>query len=483
MFTVLSSSGLSHTRLGVVLSSAAMIDDVIGLVMVQVASELGGSRETIAASTTLRPILVSLAFAVVTPLLCRYVLCPSVSALCKKSWFKDGGLEQNMHRRQIAWILQTTVLVAFVTGASYAGTSNLFAAYLCGVLVTWWDQQRIYGDPDTDAGANVQAADDTRHIEENRPGEQGASRDNSSNERSTGEQQPTSTCQSLPRIPQEIHSLSGLIIYEHYCKQTVDRILKPMFFASIGFSIPISNMFVGSIVWKGIVYSILMALGKLFCGIWLVRMSMPVVRIAYLRPKYLPKFSLSACFSSRAKKKSPSTRLRQLKTRRVAPEASENPQSQTHPDQSVNNSGQPVQASQSHLASAAPEKPISLYPATILGCAMVARGEIGFLISSIAQSKGIFESQSPGVVAGGPSEIFLIVTWAIVLCTLFGPIGVGALVRRMKGLKLKSKSNAQGQEEGTQEFLGAWGVTQRSKTYFEFGSGLPAISRLFPSGT
>ncbi|OAA52913.1 Cation/H+ exchanger [Cordyceps fumosorosea ARSEF 2679] len=40
-FTVLSTSGLARSRLGVVLTSAAMMDDVIGLVMVQIISNLG----------------------------------------------------------------------------------------------------------------------------------------------------------------------------------------------------------------------------------------------------------------------------------------------------------------------------------------------------------------------------------------------------------------------------------------------------------
>lgn len=39
--TVLGTSGLIKSRLGVVLSSAAIMDDVVGLVMVQVISNLG----------------------------------------------------------------------------------------------------------------------------------------------------------------------------------------------------------------------------------------------------------------------------------------------------------------------------------------------------------------------------------------------------------------------------------------------------------
>jgi hypothetical protein len=54
---------------------------------------------------------------------------------------------------------------------------------------------------------------------------------------------------------------------------------------------------------------------------------------------------------------------------------------------------------------------------------MVTRGEIGFLISSIAESKGIFGTKDSESNSG--SDMFLIVSWAIVLCTIIGPICVG----------------------------------------------------------
>jgi hypothetical protein len=65
----------------------------------------------------------------------------------------------------------------------------------------------------------------------------------------------------------------------------------------------------------------------------------------------------------------------------------------------------------------------AFYPASILGFAMVTRGEIGFLISSIAESKGIFGTKDSESNSG--SDMFLIVSWAIVLCTIIGPICVG----------------------------------------------------------
>ena len=98
-------------------------------------------------------------------------------------------------------------------------------------------------------------------------------------------------------------------------------------------------------------------------------------------------------------------------------------------------------------------KPRSLYPASILGCAMTARGEIGFLISSIAESNGVYSSLQ---TKGKSSENFLVVTWAIMLCTIMGPLAVGLLVRRVK--QLQRGVEKQGRIVRG-DVLGVWGVS------------------------
>jgi hypothetical protein len=59
---------------------------------------------------------------------------------------------------------------------------------------------------------------------------------------------------------------------------------------------------------------------------------------------------------------------------------------------------------------------------------MVSRGEIGFMVSCLAESNGI-------VAANDNDSVFLIVTWAIVLCTLVGRICVDLLVKRVRKLE------------------------------------------------
>lgn len=94
--------------------------------------------------------------------------------------------------------------------------------------------------------------------------------------------------------------------------------------------------------------------------------------------------------------------------------------------------------------------PVSLYPACILAFAMVARGEIGFLISALAEANGIFGRETGD--GAQPSELFLIVTWAISLCTIGGPVCVGLLVARVKKLEAQRPSKEK------RNVLGAWGV-------------------------
>lgn len=176
-------------------------------------------------------------------------------------------------------------------------------------------------------------------------------------------------------------------------------------------------MFTGSIVWRGIVYSVLMTFGKLLCGLWLLRMPNPVEKLRVL-----------------------------VRIVRGWIEAR---------DKSEATSGRTANSSAVSTHSVPPAKPLSLYPGLILGCAMVARGEIGYLISSLAEGHGVLRGGSGS--SSEPSELFLIITWAITLCTVAGPVTMGYLVDRVRKLEKKSaRSNQQGERTNV---LGVWGVS------------------------
>lgn len=173
-------------------------------------------------------------------------------------------------------------------------------------------------------------------------------------------------------------------------------------------------MFQGSVLWRGIVYTVLMMIGKLLCGMWLMRsplsfrmvgkrsVSSILSRYHTLIPMIRKRGSADKQESSgnsggrRQNRKGISIPLETLCRTQVAPRAQTKPQTP-------------------------PAKPLTLYPAGIISFAMVARGEIGFLISAVAESNGVFQNAYEKE-SSGASELFLIVTWAIVLCTSIGPI-------------------------------------------------------------
>lgn len=71
----------------------------------------------------------------------------------------------------------------------------------------------------------------------------------------------------------------------------------------------------------------------------------------------------------------------------------------------------------------------SVPAAAFMGAAMVARGEIGLLIAQLARG-GSEHAPGGGVPGVLSEEPFLLCIWAILLCTLVGPVALGYFVRR-----------------------------------------------------
>lgn len=411
-----------------------MMDDVVGLVMVQVIPNLGG--ENFDAITVVRPILVSIAFVFIVPLACLCVLKPVTLRLNKyREVHPTASLNNVLFSTHAAFTFHTALLVALIAGATYAGTSNLFAAWIAGATISWWDSE-------------VPHADVNLRTERASTADKGNATTSSSNAKP---EDVAETCRRKetdgPTVPEEtpevsdkeVDSLCGTAVYEQYYAQAVSRILQPLFFASIGFSVPVTRMFRGAIVWRGVVYTVLMALAKLVCGLWLVRLSIAPFTttrrlLESMKPPSMPHFWGNTKTSVKSRQESTN----------VAPE----------PSVSQNAAAGPAATSSGERRNSSnPPKPLSIHPPLILALAMCARGEIGFLISGVAESNGIFSTSD--TTTDEPSDIFLVVTWAIVLCTIIGPLGVGLSVRRVK--KLQKRKNKQ-QEGAGRAVLGVWGV-------------------------
>ncbi|KAI0105247.1 Sodium/hydrogen exchanger family-domain-containing protein [Nemania sp. FL0031] len=460
-FSVLQASGLSRTRLGAVLASAALLDDVVGLVMVRIITSLGqtanGGVEPV---TVLRPVLVSVAFAVAVPLICRYVFKPGHRLLDRivRAWAQEGERHETdttkkarmtawIRSQEAAFVFQSVLLIVLIVAADYAGASILLAAYLAGAIVSWWDGQHLGVEASSPPQCADIGSDETQVQDHDREASHSAN-----------ESSPMDTVDQEAPMPQHI----TLGIFDTYYGPVVNRMLKPFFFASIGFSIPISQLFVGEIIWRGVIYSILMVIGKLVCGLWLVRFPISTSDVlrslaSFIALKYAQIVSkirflgLSPWKNPEGTHENQSTgRLSAATTSMQMDDTSRIPSSRRHSAERISSSSVGQVDSSPELAT--PPKPLSLYPAAVMGCAMVARGEIGFLISSMAESQGVFRRADES--ASEASELFLIVTWAIFLCTILGPVCTGLLVRRIK--KLEKASGAF--RDGSRDVLGVWGV-------------------------
>lgn len=145
---ILSAADLQRTRVGIVLVGAAMMDDVVGLVMVKIVSALGS--DTFTAWGIARPIVSSFALFLVTLILTPYVVRPVLQRalrwLCQESGPEDveksstqklNNAMKSTFRRlsHLHFILATLALIAFVTIAAYIDASILFAAFIAGGFV------------------------------------------------------------------------------------------------------------------------------------------------------------------------------------------------------------------------------------------------------------------------------------------------------------------------------------------------------------
>lgn len=206
----------SQTRIGTVLVSAAVLDDVCGLVLVSVIHNLrgiAGDEAGTGGTTSLgwiigRPVLASGLMALLTPAIAKFVTGPLYRRFVSPRLVRLPGVG---HVFNI--LLMAVVLCAFLAIAAYAGASMLFGAFLAGAFVSG-----LLGSK-------------AREIPE-------------------GEGVPTFADS-----------------FEHYLGAPQKYVFQPLFFASIGFAIPFLDLWTGEVIWKGVVYTLLMVFAKLIVGI------------------------------------------------------------------------------------------------------------------------------------------------------------------------------------------------------------------------
>ncbi|KAI0772547.1 hypothetical protein BD413DRAFT_603990 [Trametes elegans] len=406
------SSSLQQSRIGTVLISAAIIDDVVGLVIAAVipalASIQSDSGHTLASGslawTIVRPLLSSVLIAALCPMVSRFILRPlfwhssigerwCASARLDKPWGAFGfarvgsGWGTEAHADAVKLFLMIAMLSGMAAISHYTGTSVLYGAYVAGLMLTYISQPPISRDQDKCSGRS----DHVRRAEE----------------------------------------LSFEAAFSRVLGPIQNHVLLPLFFASIGYAIPFLDLWRPTIIWRGIVYSILMCLAKLAVGLPILLYD-PLVRHASPFASAIKRSLTLTCLWIRATA---------CPTIRRAPGTILNPNTPPEPSSPTQKAG----AAATNLESAPPSPspnphsspspstslpPSSSTPAAVfMGLAMVARGEIGLLIAQLAHgaSTGADGEGTAGLLGEEP---FLLCIWAILLCTLVGPVSLGYVVRR-----------------------------------------------------
>ena len=86
----------------------------------------------------MRPIAVSIGMVLFVLLTCRYLVKPAFSLIRGRDSSAVMLIVQKQPNEAVL-IAHTVLLFGLVAAASYAGTSNLFAAYLAGASISWYD--------------------------------------------------------------------------------------------------------------------------------------------------------------------------------------------------------------------------------------------------------------------------------------------------------------------------------------------------------
>ena len=475
---------LKRTRVGNVLMAAALLDDVVGLVIAGIIPELANTdRGGVSWQTIVRPILVSLAFGMGTPLF---------------AWIMKKGLEKLLriklhllavrgrkHIRAILWDTRTqlfvtvTCLSAFVAGSKYAGTSELFGAYLAGVFLAYVFSS-IKKDPE-----HVPIT--SKFLSSRSP---------------SPSTLPSAIHAILSTISPQLRNLETevsnptLLAFSRHLEPILTPLLGPIFFASIGAALPIGSLFTTHstergvshrVVWRGIVYSILMILGKLVVGVWIVVWPEP-------KAKHTANGALSvdADVGRRAKRNGKLkventndsgesrndgidkegdvlrisetgngasstliTNHRPVVAQAISDHTSDGQRisSAVSPTTQFLNPACPAMLSNTEiidltLESALSSEPMRLRSSLLLGLAMVGRGEIALIVAQLGRPLLVGSGDSSKSNDNVDEEPYAIVIWAVLLSTFLGALGVGIVLgvweRKDKRKELESRKKALG---------------------------------------
>lgn len=408
--------GIANTRIGAILIGAALLDDIVGLVIISVISTLGPAQEggglrTIGAWKIAKPIVSSALLLIVSWLLSRFALGPAARLLASRvaqSSSSHAIAEHPSTRSSTTFVckvrarlqrdrgaqqlLAVTLLISTVLAYSVIseeiGSSLLIGAFTSGAMMKY-----VYT-----------CFTRRRQEDSNR------------------------TRKDSPWSPEYLLSTSTSL------GVVQEVILVPFFFSSIGSAIPVKFMFDGTTVWRGVIFAGLMAFAKVCAGGW-------VFVADWIEQRGVRQRALKAERQKEARRgadaRDGSGAVDDAGPIEMQPQGNSSVRAPTLDDRVAGPDAYPADtpSRRGEQPDSAPVWPASLF----LGIALMSRGEVGFLVINIASQGGLVSEQA-----------FNVATWAIVLNTLAGPVSIGIMMRTQHGQNLLQRAT------GSNSHAGRW---------------------------
>lgn len=367
---------------GTLLLAAAVMDDVVAFVLARVITVLGGGGAETGGGAVGpeigRIVGVTVGLGIVLALVARYLVRPFLRAAPR--WLdKHPRIRRLTIARSRAVALAAVVLVfmGIVAAAGYAGTSVLYGAFVAGLILADVDDcvkhtqqggQQIgavemwaclaapssastlmpgpHAGSDSAALRRARSLPSTSTFKEHRLSPLSSSRTRLTD--SPGSSFPPAAPSTPDAPPPPSRPCSDA--FASLVGPLLAHVLLPLFFGAIGAAIPFRALWTGGVVWRGVVYALLMAVGKVVVGGWVLGFARPGAKVGAAQQ--------------------PATGADEGKGQGLNKEAEE--QQVDARRRAGGDSNHSRRGWRRTLAERVP-------PAALLGLAMVARGEIGLL--------------------------------------------------------------------------------------------------------
>jgi Kef-type K+ transport system membrane component KefB len=288
VLALIGSSGLDidlqKTKLGTALLGSAVMDDVVAFVLSEIVHLLGEQEDGAGSSLGAhigRTIGVTFGLGILAIPVTRFVLAPLYMRYAHSAYREKAGKAGFLG-------IMAVLFIGMTAGARYAGTSPLYGVYVGGLVVSYLEQVEEEDflertRPGTRRGSDEEVLDEREgqgHSLSLGMELQGEFGPGNRLRRATTHPTPvpmdrissrhSATHATSPTPVATRHLITFTTTFEHYISPVLLYLLLPLFFASIGYSIPFIPLWKGRIIWKGLVYTLLMVLAKLVTGLWIL---------------------------------------------------------------------------------------------------------------------------------------------------------------------------------------------------------------------